>query len=229
MILKRKIPIPILNLSCKILFKRKRSRFQMKSILSLNKIKMNLKVKIPLKKRTRLQVIQILKKKLRRKLNNFKSMVLNLVKTERNVKKGKKLQNLPKNLRKKFGKNRKKLSKKWLKILWTSSQKSWSKVLLKNKKKMLRTWKLMKTQIRFKKISLNKLNPQLFIPMLNAMAAELLQLLVQDTSVAFAKTLIIVKTVSRINPTLTPFWKSRTLIKFQKLCSLSLMRACQTP
>ena len=63
----------------------------------------------------------------------------------------------------------------------------------------------MKTQIRFKKISLNKLNPQLFIPMLNAMAAELLQLLVQDTSVAFAKTLIIVKTVSRINPTLTPF------------------------
>jgi hypothetical protein len=84
----------------------------MKSILSLNKIKMNLKVKIPLKKRTRLQVIQILKKKLKRNLNNFKSMVLNLVKTERNVKKGKKLQNLPKNLRKKFGKNRKKLSKK---------------------------------------------------------------------------------------------------------------------
>jgi len=64
---------------------------------------------------------------------------------------------------------------------------------------------LMKTQIRFKKISLNKLNPQLFIPMLNAMAAELLQLLVQDTSVAFAKTSIIVKTVSRTSPTLTPF------------------------
>ena len=84
----------------------------MKSILSLNKIKMNLKVKIPPKKRTSLQMIQILKKKMRRKLNNFKSMVLNLVKTERNVKKGKKLQNLPKNLRKKFGKNRKKLSKK---------------------------------------------------------------------------------------------------------------------
>jgi hypothetical protein len=53
----------------------------MKSILRLNKIKMNLKVKIPLKKRTRLQVIQILKKKLRKNLNNFKSMVLNLVKT----------------------------------------------------------------------------------------------------------------------------------------------------
>ena len=73
---------------------------------------MNLKVKIPLKKRTRLQVIQILKIKLRRKLNNFKSMVQNLVKTERNLKKGKKLQNLPKNSRNKFGKNRKKLSKK---------------------------------------------------------------------------------------------------------------------
>ena len=46
--------------------------------------------------------------------------------------------------------------------------------------------------------------------------------------VAFAKTLIIVKIASRINNILTHFWKSKILLKFQKLCSLWLMRACQT-
>ena len=154
-------------------------------------------------------------------------MVLNQVKTGKNAIKGKNV-NLLKNSRKKFGKNRKKLSKKWLKILWTSSLKSWSKVLLKNKKKIWRIQKLMKSLTRFKRINLSKLNLQLLIQMLSAMAVELLLLLVQDTSVAFAKTLIIVKIASRINNILTHFWKSKILLKFQKLCSLWLMRACQT-
>ena len=160
MILWRKIPITILNLSLKILFKRRRNRFQVKAILSLNKIKMNLKVKIQLKKRTRLQVIQTLMRKLKRKLNNSKSTVLNQEKIERSLRKGKKLENLQKNLRSKFGKNRKKQSKKWSKILWMSNLKSWYKVLSKNKKKIWAARKLRKALVRFKRISLIKLNQQ---------------------------------------------------------------------
>ncbi len=108
MILKRKIPILILNLSLKILFKKRRNRFQMKFNLSLNKLKKNLKVKTLLKKRTRLQVIQIQMIKLKKFLNNFKLMVLNQVKKGKNAKKGKNVNPL-KISKKKFGKNRKKL------------------------------------------------------------------------------------------------------------------------
>ena len=64
---------------------------------------------------------------------------------------------------------------------------------------------MMKSLTRFKRINLSKLNLQLLIQMLSAMVVELLLLLVQDTSVAFAKTLIIVKIASRINNILTHF------------------------
>ena len=106
-----------------------------------------------------------------------------------------------------------------------SNQKSWSKVLLKNKKKIWRSnnWMISLTRIK----NPSKLILQLFILMLSVMAVELLLLLVQDTSVVFAKTLIIVKIVNRINLIHMLFWKSKIQIKFQKSCSLSLMRVCQ--
>ena len=71
-------------------------------------------------------------------------------------------------------------------------------------------------QTRSKSNNLNKSILTLLIWMLNAMDVESLQLLVQDTSAAFAKILIIVKTVNRINLILMLFWKSKIHLKFQK-------------